>query len=118
MTSTLVDIQAPREQKMVALGEANVRRCAVSRTRGLLRDGLVGLADVLDDDAAGSLRLYELLLDVPRCGETGMRRIVHRAGARTGARYGLACKRLRELSPLQRQAVVDEARRALPGRVA
>lgn len=113
MTATVVDIQSPQRQQMGALREANVRRVSAHHARLDLRAGRVSLREVLGDYSAGSLRVYEILLDLPACGEVKTRRIVHRAALRCNAGCSFGLRRLRELQPAQRQAILDEARRVL-----
>lgn len=108
MTATVVD-------RGRALRKAQGRRSDAADARRALRTGHLTLRQALESDSAATLRVYETLLLIPRCGEVKMRLIVGRAGQRTGARHSLGLKRLGELSSEQRSAIVLEARRALHG---
>lgn len=95
-------------QRLSALETANSRRFARAGLRRRVAAGEIGLAEAIECEGAAYLRVFELLLAVPRVGERSMRCVVARAGDATGSRYSLGLKRVGELTPRQREAIVAE----------
>jgi hypothetical protein len=105
VTATVVDMP----QHLSALRDANERRMMVSHLKLELRDGSISLAEALRSPAASGMRVYEVLLAVPRCGETKLRMILSRAGTLCGARCAFGVQPVSRLSSRQTIAIVDAA---------
>lgn len=88
-------------QSMSALDNANATRLAMSEIRFELIAGSIALAEALEDPRAASHKVFRLLTSINRVGPHRARRIMFRAGVPE-------LKRVRDLTPRQRQALVLE----------
>lgn len=89
------------DQPRSALEIANDVRIAMSEVRHELMAGSIALAEALDDPRAASHRVYALLVSIRGVGPHRAHRVMLRAGVPE-------LKRVRELVPRQRLALVDE----------
>ena len=89
------------DQPAAALEKANVVRLAMSEVRLELAAGVIALAEAIEDPRSGSLTAFRLLTSIRRVGPHAARRVLMLAGVPEQ-------KRIRDLTPRQRAALVDE----------
>lgn len=89
------------DQRRSALEKANETRVAMSEVRLELAAGVIALAEALEDERAGACFVYAMLNSIRRVGPYRARRVMFDAGVPE-------LKRVRDLTPRQRRALVDE----------
>lgn len=100
-------------QRSIALAGANELRTARAEKRRALRSGALSAVEALSDEDFGSMRVFDLLLNLPRCGEEKARQIVNAVSVYSGSRV-LPVKFVRELTANQREDLLIQVRLTVP----